>query len=150
MPTQVAYYEHIDDAISENATVNIPPVPENPKAPRLQLSAQNILTPHRRRTTLGSPTRQANPSLSPIKSHTNLRAVANMEAIQRKHTSPGIARPDKSGGMIKIAARNNFRGRENEVTNWDKECEVNPALEMPSPFIRRRGLARLSAGLSRN
>ena len=52
--------------------------------------------------------------------------------------------------MIKLAARNTFRGRENEVVDWDKECEITPEGEMPSPFIRRRGVSRISAGLSRN
>ena len=54
------------------------------------------------------------------------------------------------GGMIKLAARNTFRGRENEVVDWDKECEITPEGEMPSPFIRRRGVSRTSAGLSRS
>ena len=85
-----------------------------------------------------------------MKSHTNLRAAAAADAIARKHTSTVLTRGEKSSGMIKLAARNTFRGRENEVVDWDKECEITPEAEMPSPFIRRRGVSRISAGLSRN
>lgn len=146
-PPQYTY-----DIPSEN-TVNIPPIPEIPKSPsRLQLATQNILSPRRRRTTLGSPTRQANPALSPVKSHVNLRADAKQEMgpPARKHVSVVLNRPEKfsGGGMVKIAARNTFRGRETEIVDWDKECEVNEG-EMPSPFIRRRGVSRNSTGLGR-
>jgi hypothetical protein len=60
-------------------------------------------------------------------------------------------RPEKhsggtSGGMVKIAARNTFRGRESEIVDWDRECEIQPEMEMPSPFIRRRG-TRISGRL---
>jgi hypothetical protein len=150
------HYIYSNGEISENATVNIPPVPTVPKSPsRLQLTGQNFLSPsHRRRTTLGSPSRQANPALSPMKSQTNLRAAAEAPPplplpVQRKHTSVMITRGDKNGGMIKLAARNTFRGRENEIVDWDKECEIVEG-EMPSPFIRRRGVSRISAGLSRS
>lgn len=52
--------------------------------------------------------------------------------------------------MVRIAARNTFRGRENEVVDWDREVELSQEGEMPSPFIRRRrGQSRISAGLSR-
>jgi hypothetical protein len=52
--------------------------------------------------------------------------------------------------MAKLAARNTFRGRENEVVDWDRESSLNAEGEMPSPFIRRRGVSRISGGLSRN
>lgn len=112
---------------------------------------QNTLTPRRRRTTLGSPTRQANPALSPVKSHLNLRAEVKNEMAppQRKHISVILNRDKQSGGMLKIAARNTFRGRETEVVDWDREYETNEG-EMPSPFIRRKGTSRVSAGLSRS
>jgi hypothetical protein len=83
-----------------------------------------------------------------MKSNTNLRAAANVEAISRKHTSTVLTRSEKSSGMIKLAARNTFRGRENEIVDWDKECENTPEREMPSPFIRRQGVPRRSAGIS--
>jgi hypothetical protein len=110
------------------------------------MAPNHLPRPPRRRTTLGSPSQQAKPVLSPIKSHTNLRAAAgNNELISRKHTSVGLTRGERSSGMIKLAARNTFRGRENEVVDWDKECEISQEGEMPSPFIRRKG-ARISAG----
>lgn len=146
------HYVYANGEVSENATVNIPPVPKSPS--RLQLTAQNFLSPRRRRTTLGSPSRQANPALSPMKSQTNLRAAVEPPPplplpVQRKHTSVILNRGDKTGGMVKLAARNTFRGRENEVVDWDKECEIAEG-DMPSPFIRRRGVSRISAGLSRS
>ena len=52
--------------------------------------------------------------------------------------------------MVRIAARNTFRGRENEVVDWDREVELSQEGEMPSPFIRRRRTSRISAGLSRS
>lgn len=137
------------DKASEN-TLTIASIPEIPTSPtRLQM-AQNFLSPRRRRTTLGSPTRQANPALSPTKSHTNLRAEIKQEPMPppRKHISVTLNRPETRGGLVKIAARNTFRGRETEVVDWDKECEVNE-MDMPSPFIRRRRTARQSAGTSR-
>lgn len=144
------HYEYLNNeicSISENSTINLPPLQKSPS--RLQLTAPlNILSPRRRRT-LGSPSRQANPSLSPVKSQTNLRAAA--ANVERKHTSMVVTRGNSTGGgMIKLAARNTFRGRENDVVDWDKECEVTPEGEMPSPFIRRRGVSRTSAGLSRS
>ena len=149
-PANCASYpppQRYEYTISENTTVNIPPLPPINRSPsRLHITPQNFLSPTRRRT-LGSPTRQANPVLSPVKSHTNLRAAA--DAAARKHTSTVLARGEKSSGMIRLAARNTFRGRENEVVDWDKECEITPEGEMPSPFIRRRGISRISAGLSR-
>ena len=125
------------------------PPPQTPG--RLQLAAQNLLlSPRRRRTTLGSPTRQANPALSPMKSNTNLRVAADFpDPIPRKHVSVVLARGEKVVGMAKLAARNTFRGRENEVVDWDSESGLNPEGEMPSPFIRRRGQSRISGGLSR-
>jgi hypothetical protein len=144
------HYEYVNEATSENTTINIPPLPQIKSPTRLQLTAPSFLTPHRRRTTLGSPSRQNNPTLSPVKSHTNLHAAANMDAISRKHMSTVLAKGDKAGGMIKVAARNTFRGRETETVDWDKECELAPEGEMPSPFIRRRGVSRISAGLPRN
>jgi len=129
------------------------PVP--PKSPsRLQL-AQNMLTPRRRRTTLGSPSRTTNPALSPVKSYTNLRVTAPkpepVPMMKRASLQPPRERLSAVGvggvgGMIKLAARNTFRGRENEVVDWDRECDEG---EMPSPFIRRRGVSRISAGTAR-
>ena len=154
-PTQCASYpppqryEYLNDeicAISENSTINPPSPHKSPS--RLQLITPTFLTPRRRRTTLGSPSRQA-VNISPMKSHTNLRAAAtNIEP--RKHTSTVLTRGEKSSGMIKLAARNTFRGREYEIVDWDRECEITPEGEMPSPFIRRRGVSRISAGLSRS
>lgn len=145
------HLEYIDEVISENTTINIPPLPQIIKSPtRLQIIAPSLLSPRRRRTTLGSPSRQNNPTLSPVKSHTNLHAAANIELGSRKHMSTVVTRGEKVGGMVKIAARNTFRGRETEVVDWDKECESVPEGEMPSPFIRRKGVSRISAGLSRN
>ena len=157
-PANCASYpppQRYEYTISENTTINIPPLPPLHKSPsRLQITTQNFLSPTRRRTTLGTPSRQVNPTLSPIKSHTNLRAAAAAaaaaEVTARKHTSTVLTRGEKPSGMIKLAARNTFRGRENEVVDWDKECEITPEGEMPSPFIRRRGVSRISAGLSRN
>jgi hypothetical protein len=151
VPPPMPHHEYIDP-ISENVTVNIP-ILENQKSPKShQTPSQNFLSPPRRRTTLGTPSRQHH-SLSPTKSHLNLRAaadVANFDPGHRKRMSTGMPqRSDKMGGLVKLAARNTFRGRENEAADWDKECDSHPALEMPSPFIRRRGLARISAGLSR-
>jgi hypothetical protein len=140
--------EYLEDAVSENTTVNIPPLPHTPS--RVQLIGHQFLSPRRRRTTLGSPGRQVNPSLSPVKSQANLRAAAEADAISRKHASTVLTRGDRVGGMVKVAARNTFRGRENEVANWDKESEFVPEEEMPSPFIRRRGVSRISAGISRS
>jgi hypothetical protein len=53
--------------------------------------------------------------------------------------------------MVKMAARNTFRGRENEIVDWERECETNPEVEMPSPFlVRRKGASsRTSGGISR-
>ena len=152
-PANCASYpppQRYEYTISENTTINIPPLPPVHRSPsRLHITPQNFLSPTRRRT-LGSPTRQANPVLSPVKSHTNLRGAAAADATARKYTSTVITRGEKSSGMIKLAARNTFRGRENEVVDWDKECEITPEGEMPSPFIRRRGPSRISAGLSRS
>jgi hypothetical protein len=145
------HFEYISEAISENTTINIPPLPQIIKSPtRVQITAPSLLSPRRRRTTLGSPSRQVGPTLSPVKSHTNLHAAASIDANSRKHMSTVLTKGDKAGGMIKIAARNTFRGRETEVVDWDKECELTPEGEMPSPFIRRRGVSRISTGLSRN
>jgi hypothetical protein len=147
---QPQYHPFTNDTISENETVNIPPIPTPLSPNRLQLTAQNILlSPRRRRTTLGSPSRQANPALSPMKSHTNLRAANALPdpPPARKHVSVVLSR---GVGMAKLAARNTFRGRENEVVDWDRESTLNPEGEMPSPFIRRRGVSRISGGLSRS
>src|SRR5437762_9102801 len=153
-PANCASYpppQRYEYTISENTTVNIPPLPPLQKSPsRLHLTSQNFLSPTRRRT-LGTPSRQHNPTLSPVKSHTNLRAAAAAtDVATRKHTSTVLTRGEKPSGMIKLAARNTFRGRENEVVDWDKECDITLEGEMPSPFIRRRGVPRISAGLSRN
>lgn len=142
-PPPAQHYTYIHNSASENSTLNTPPVPIPPKSPsRLQLTAQTFLSPRRRRTTLGSPSRQANPALSPSKSSSNLRAVA--ESPRKVAT---ITRGERTSGMIKLAARNTFKGRENEVVDWDKECE-QLEMEMPSPFIRRRGMSRISGGFS--
>ena len=78
-PANCASYpppQRYEYTISENTTINIPPLPPLHRSPsRLHITPQNFLSPTRRRT-LGSPSRQANPSLSPVKSHTNLRAAA--------------------------------------------------------------------------
>jgi hypothetical protein len=87
-----------------------------------------------------------------MKSHTNLRAAAQIDAIARKHTSTYLSRGGgpETKAMVKIAARNTFRGRENEIVDWDQEVQMSQEGEMPSPFIRRRGQSRISAGLSRS
>ena len=156
-PTVCASYpppQHYDYH-SENSTINIPPLPIIPTSPTSPSSKMHaFLSPRRRRTTLGSPSRQVNPSLSPIKSHTNLRAAAQIDAIARKHTSTYLSRgtgaEKQNVAMVRIAARNTFRGRENEVVDWDREVELSQEGEMPSPFIRRRRTSRISAGLSRS
>jgi hypothetical protein len=150
-PPPNQYYQYTEP-ITDTAPTNPTPMSPPPKSPgRLQLTAQNFLSPRRRRTTLGSPTRQANPSLSPMKSYTNLRATAEKTDMlpPRKHVSVALTR-EKVVGMAKLAARNTFRGRENEIVDWDREASVNPELEMPSPFIRRRGVSRISGGVTRN
>jgi hypothetical protein len=151
-PAQPQHYTYINGTVSENSTLPNPPIEYTsitttaavpiPKSPsRLQLTAQTFLSPRsRRRTTLGSPSRQANPALSPSKSSSNLRAVA--ESPRKVAT---ITRAERTSGMIKLAARNTFRGRENEVVDWDRESE-QLEMEMPSPFIRRRGVSRISGG----
>jgi len=154
--TQPQHYTYINGTVSENSTLTVP-LPNNtltaiPKSPsRLQLTAQTFLSPRRRRTTLGSPSRQANPALSPSKSSSNLKAVAERAERAERAESPRkvatITRGERTSGMIKLAARNTFKGRENEVVDWDKESEQLD-LEMPSPFIRRRGFSRISAGFS--
>jgi hypothetical protein len=58
-----------------------------------------------------------------------------------------ITRAERTSGMIKLAARNTFRGRENDAVDWDRESE-QLEMEMPSPFIRRRGVSRISGGFS--
>jgi len=157
------YNDYTTSTASENVTVNIPPLPTIPKSPsRLQTAAANLLSPRRRRTTLGlgSPTREVNPTLSPTKSHTNLRAAMNNASnattqelpvmLVRRNTSTLASRMEKAGGMVKVAARNTFRGRENDIVDWDRECEMYPEVDMPSPFIRRKGMSsRISGGISR-
>jgi len=145
------HHDYFETAVNENATVNIPPLESSRHSPeRMRVTGEMFLTPRRRRTTLGTPSRQANPVLSPVKSQTNLRAAANVEVVSRRPMSITVNRSDKAGGMVKLAARNTFRGREHEVVDWVKECELSPDAEMPSPFIRRRGLSRTSAGVSRS
>ena len=86
-----------------------------------------------------------------MKSQTSLRTLAQVDLARRPMSSLLPGRPEKhsggtSGGMVKIAARNTFRGRESEIVDWDRECEIQPEMEMPSPFIRRRG-TRISGRL---
>lgn len=164
------YTEYTTSTGSANMTAPLPTIPKSPS--RLQ-STTSALTPRRRRTTLGlgSPTRELNPSLSPVKSHANLRATnqtltVNMNNLRsaenaerqegvvglvRRNTSTMASRLEKAGGMVKVAARNTFRGRENEIVDWERECEANPQAEMPSPFlVRRKGASsRISGGISR-
>jgi hypothetical protein len=129
-PEHLGSYEN---GASENVTVNIPPLPQMMKSP----SSAHVMSSPSRRRTLGSPSRQLKLAVSPVKSHANLRAQAAMDGVVRKQTSIGL-RSDRASAMVKLAARNTFRGRESEATDWDKECERNEKTEMPSPFIRRK------------
>ena len=56
---------------------------------RLEFKTPSFLSPRRRRTTLGSPSRQANPALSPMKSNGDLAAAARVDAAYS--VDPGTA-----------------------------------------------------------